>query len=108
MRVDPQGKPVKFRLAHVPTEPGEKIYVLEVPPERILQKGRLQPGRMFLIDTEEGRIVADEELKRKISHEHPYRQWLEEHMVELADLPEPPHVPEPSHENVLQRQQAFG
>src|SRR2546421_1605980 len=80
-----------------------EVGVLEVAPDRVLEKGRLQPGRMFLIDTEEGRIVADEELKRKISHEHPYRQWLEEHMVELADLPEPPHVPEPSHETVIQR-----
>ena len=85
-----------------------EVGVLEVPPDRILQKGRLQPGRMFLIDTEEGRIVADEELKRKISTEYPYRQWLDQHMVELAHLPEAPHLPEPSHETVLQRQQAFG
>src|ERR1051326_5758228 len=85
-----------------------EVGVLEVPPDRILQKGRLQPGRMFLIDTEEGRIVADEKLKRKISTEYPYRQWLDQHMVELAHLPEAPHLPEPSHETVLQRQQAFG
>src|SRR5262249_30513293 len=69
---------------------------------------RLQPGRMFLIDTEEGQIVADEDLKKRISTAHPYRQWLDQHMVELAHLPEPPHLPEPSHETVLQRQQAFG
>ena len=82
--------------------------VLEVPPENVLYKGRLQPGRMFFIDTEEGRIVADEEIKNKIAAEHPYRQWLDQHMIELGKLPEPPHLPEPSHETVLQRQQAFG
>jgi glutamate synthase (ferredoxin) len=54
-----------------------EVGVLDVPPERILQKGRLQPGRMFLIDTEEGRIVADEELKHKIARELPYREWLD-------------------------------
>jgi glutamate synthase (ferredoxin) len=82
--------------------------VLEVPPEKVLYKGRLQPGRMFVIDTEEGRIVADEEIKNKMANEHPYRQWLEQHMIELGKLPDPPHLPEPSHDTVLQRQQAFG
>ncbi len=82
--------------------------VLEVPPENVLQKGRLQPGRMFLIDTEAGRIVADEELKKKISTGQPYGEWLKQHMIELGQLPEPPHLPEPSHETVVQRQQAFG
>ncbi|HXJ76239.1 MAG TPA: glutamate synthase central domain-containing protein, partial [Candidatus Dormibacteraeota bacterium] len=82
--------------------------VLDVPPEKVLLKGRLQPGRMFFIDTEEGRIVADEEIKNKIAGEHPYRLWLDQHMIELAKLPDPPHLPEPSHETVLQRQQAFG
>src|SRR5579859_7048167 len=63
---------------------------------------------MFLVDTEEGRIVADEEIKQKISTEHPYRQWLNQYMVELADVPDAPHLPGPSHETVLRRQQAFG
>jgi glutamate synthase (ferredoxin) len=85
-----------------------EVGVLDIPPERILQKGRLQPGRMFLVDTEEGRIVADEEIKQKISTGHPYRQWLNQYMVELADVPDAPHLPEPSHETVLRRQQAFG
>jgi len=82
--------------------------VLEVPPERILQKGRLQPGRMFLVDIEQGRIVADEELKTKFATEHPYQQWLKEHHVLLEDLPEPPHHPPPDPATLLQRQQAFG
>jgi glutamate synthase (ferredoxin) len=63
---------------------------------------------MFLIDTEEGRIVDDEELKERIATEYPYRQWLNEHLLALEDLPEPPHVSEPDHLTVLHRQQAFG
>ncbi|MCI0748669.1 MAG: glutamate synthase large subunit [Verrucomicrobia subdivision 3 bacterium] len=85
-----------------------EVGVLDVAPERVLQKGRLQPGRMFLIDTEEGRIVADEEIKNKISSEHPYRAWLDQHMIELAHLPEPPDHTELTHQTVLRRQQAFG
>src|SRR5688572_9541257 len=85
-----------------------EVGVLDVAPDRVLQKGRLQPGRMFLIDTEEGRIVADEEIKGKISSEQPYRVWLDQHMVELAHLPEPPDHTEPTHQTVVRRQQAFG
>src|SRR5882724_7924958 len=85
-----------------------EVGVLDIPPDRILHKGRLQPGRMFLVDTEEGRIVADEEIKQKAATEHPYRKWLDDNMVKLADVPEAPHLPEPSHETILRRQQAFG
>ena len=85
-----------------------EVGVLEVPPEMVVQKGRLQPGRMFLIDTEEGRIVADEELKNKVAMEHPYQVWLDKNHVLLENLPEPPQVHEPDHRTVLQRQQAFG
>jgi glutamate synthase (ferredoxin) len=85
-----------------------EVGVLDIPPDRVLQKGRLQPGRMFLIDTELGRIVADEELKQKIAIERPYRLWLKENLVDLEDLPEPPHVHQPDHVSVLLRQQAFG
>ncbi len=85
-----------------------EVGVLDVAPERVLQKGRLQPGRMFLVDTEEGRIVADEELKGQMSTEQPYRVWLNENMIHLDDLPDPPHVFEPDHETVVQREMAFG
>ena len=85
-----------------------EVGVLDVPPDRVVAKGRLQPGRMFLIDTEQGRIIADEEIKKDIASHHPYRQWLDQHMMELTHLPGAPHLPEPSHETVLQRQQAFG
>jgi glutamate synthase (ferredoxin) len=85
-----------------------EVGVLEIAPERILHKGRLQPGRMFLVDTEEGRIVADEEIKHQMASAHPYREWLDKYMVELADVPDAPHLPGPDHETILRRQQAFG
>ena len=85
-----------------------EVGVLDVPAERVVQKGRLQPGRMFLIDTEEGRIVSDEELKLKIATERPYRAWLDENLIRLADVPDPGILPEPDHETVTQRQLAFG
>jgi glutamate synthase (ferredoxin) len=82
--------------------------VLQVEPERILQKGRLQPGRMFLVDTEQGRIVADEELKNKFARAYPYQEWLEKYHVLLENLPEPAEHTEPTHRKTLQLQQAFG
>ena len=82
--------------------------VLDIDPANILQKGRLQPGRMFLVDTELGRIIEDEEIKSKFSNERPYRQWLDENLVKLEDLPAAPEIPLPDHETLLQRQIAFG
>jgi glutamate synthase (ferredoxin) len=83
--------------------------VLDIPPERVLRKGRLQPGRMLLVDTEQGRIIGDEELKQQIASEHPYRQWLNENLVRLEDLPGVPNEWEvPSQETLLKRQKVFG
>jgi glutamate synthase (ferredoxin) len=83
--------------------------VLNIPPDRVLMKGRLQPGRMLLIDTQEGRIVSDEEIKRTIASERPYRKWLDENRVAMEDLPDAPEIPlAGDHEATLQRQQAFG
>jgi len=82
--------------------------VLDIAPENVLLKGRLQPGRMFLVDTKQGRIVEDEEIKKAITTERPYRQWLNEHLVHVADLPAAPEVPAPDHDTLLQRQIAFG
>jgi glutamate synthase (ferredoxin) len=62
--------------------------VLPVEPENVAYKGRLEPGRMFLVNMNEGRIVADEEIKQQIATEQPYREWLDKYRVELADLPE--------------------
>jgi glutamate synthase (NADPH/NADH) large chain len=85
-----------------------EVGVLDIDPERILHKGRLQPGRLFLVDTDEGRVVADEELKQRIATQKPYKSWVREHMISLTDLPEPASVIEPDHETVQQRQRAFG
>ena len=70
-------------------------------------KGRLQPGKMFLIDTRQGRIVSDDEIKDELAAQHPYGEWLAAGMVDLRDLPEREHVVF-SHDSVLRRQQMFG
>jgi glutamate synthase (NADPH/NADH) large chain len=85
-----------------------EVGVLDVDPQQIAMKGRLQPGKMFLIDTEEGRIIDDAELKQKIAAENPYREWLNEHMMRISELPAARELPEPDHLTVLLRQQVFG
>jgi glutamate synthase (ferredoxin) len=85
-----------------------EVGVLNIPADRIVRKDRLQPGRMLLVDTVQGRIITDEEIKEQIINEHPYQEWLSEHLVSLEDLPEAPHVHESDHATVLKRQQAFG
>ena len=85
-----------------------EVGVLDIPTDRVLLKGRLQPGRMFLVDTEEGRIVADEEIKLRTANEKPYGQWLRDNLVTLQEVPESPSVAEADHETVLKRQLAFG
>jgi glutamate synthase (NADPH/NADH) large chain len=82
--------------------------VLDTAPENVLRKGRLQPGRMFVVDTAQGRIIEDEEIKKSVSSAHPYRKWLDEHMVHLADIADAPEMPVPDHQTLLQRQIAFG
>jgi glutamate synthase (ferredoxin) len=82
--------------------------VLDVAPEDVVQKGRLQPGRMFLVDTVQGRIVDDGELKKQFTSERPYRQWLNDHLVHLDDIEDAADVPSPDHKTLLQRQVAFG
>jgi glutamate synthase domain-containing protein 2/glutamate synthase domain-containing protein 1/glutamate synthase domain-containing protein 3 len=82
--------------------------VLEIPPQDVVRKGRLQPGRMFLVDTTQGRIIEDEEIKRTVAAERPYRQWLDEHLVKLDDLPPAGALPQVDHDTLLQRQVAFG
>jgi glutamate synthase (ferredoxin) len=85
-----------------------EVGVLNVPPENVLIKERLHPGRIFLVDTAQGRIIDDAELKQALATEHPYQEWLKQHMISLRDVPPPPHVHEPDHQTVLQRQQVFG
>ena len=85
-----------------------EVGVIEFPPEQIQQKGRLQPGRMFLVDTEEGRIVVDNEIKGKIARQKPYRRWLEENRIELRGLFQPSKPPPIDPETLAQRLRAFG
>ena len=82
--------------------------VLPVEAKKIRQKGRLQPGRMFLVDTVQGRIIDDEEIKGEIVGRKPYRSWVTEYRVSLDELPEPLNVPQPDHQTLRQRQQVFG
>ncbi len=82
--------------------------VLDIPPDQVVTKGRLEPGVMFLVDLERGVIVDDEEIKREIASKYPYGDWLREFMLPLAEVPEAPQVPGPDHETLLHRQQAFG
>jgi glutamate synthase (ferredoxin) len=84
-----------------------EVGVLDIPPENVLIKERLHPGRIFLVDTAQGRIVHDEEIKRAYASERPYKEWLRQNLVPIEALPSAP-VPEPDHETVLHRQQVFG
>src|SRR4030095_924103 len=85
-----------------------EVGVLDIPPENILLKGRLQPGKMFLVDISEGRIIDDTELKARLCREHPYGEWLKKELVALEELPASPHLPEPDHATVTKRQVLFG
>jgi hypothetical protein len=87
-----------------------EVGVLDIAAENVLAKGRLQPGRMFLVDTAAGRIVDDDELKASMAARQPYRAWLDQHLVRLEHLPAPASEPAPAAEGptLLTRQQAFG
>ena len=84
-----------------------EVGVLDIDQSKIVRKGRLQPGRMFLIDTAQGRIIDDEEIKQELAQAEPYEEWLADGLVELHDLPEREHMVY-SHDSVLRRQQMFG
>jgi len=85
-----------------------EVGVLPVAPERVLHKGRLQPGKMFLVSIDEGRIIDDTELKMKLATERPYAEWLSENLIPIETLP-PVEVPAPPGEETLRRRQiAFG
>ena len=81
--------------------------VLDVPSAEIVAKGRLQPGKMFLIDTAQGRIVSDDEIKEDLSKQEPYGEWLHAGLLDLKTLPERVRV-QPNHESVVRRQVSFG
>jgi glutamate synthase (ferredoxin) len=85
-----------------------EVGVLDIPPEKVRVKERLHPGRVFLVDMQQGRIIDDAELKAAYAAAQPYAQWLADHLMPLARLPAPPRVPEPDHATVLHRQQMYG
>jgi glutamate synthase (ferredoxin) len=82
--------------------------VLQIPPEKVIKKGRLQPGKMFLVDTVQGRIIPDEEIKQNLATDKPYGDWVKVNHKLLADLPKATKVQSPEHSPLLQRQKAFG
>ncbi|MZE79900.1 glutamate synthase large subunit [Streptomyces xinghaiensis] len=84
-----------------------EVGVVDVDPAKVVRKGRLQPGRMFLVDTAEHRIIEDDEIKAELAAEQPYQEWLETGLIDLADLPEREHVAH-THASVIRRQQTFG
>ena len=86
---------------------GSEVGVLDIDPAKVVRKGRLQPGRMFLVDTVEHRIIEDDEIKSELAAENPYRDWLAAGLTELADLPEREHIVH-THASVTRRQQTFG
>src|SRR5690606_37016291 len=82
---------------------------LSIPEHRIVKKWRLQPGKMFLIDLLQGRIIDDHEIKTQLAGERPYQQWIERLRIKLESLPAPHQAPEtPPAASLLDRQQAFG
>ena len=87
---------------------GSETGVLDVPPENVLYKERIYPGRMFMLDTERGEIVQDQDLKDALASRRPYGDWLTENMVALDDLPEPADVHGPDFDTLTRRQAAFG
>jgi len=87
---------------------GSEVGVLPTPESKIVKKWRLQPGKMFLIDLVEGRIIDDEEIKAELTHAKPYQKWLNDTQIKVEDLPEENPAMAPDHETMLDAQQAFG
>ncbi|RBW69498.1 glutamate synthase large subunit [Bacillus taeanensis] len=85
-----------------------EVGVIDVEPERVVRKERLSPGKMLLIDLEEGRIIADEELKHTITSEQPYREWLDNNLLHVNELPKANAEIEYSSDELLTRHKAFG
>jgi glutamate synthase domain-containing protein 2/glutamate synthase domain-containing protein 1/glutamate synthase domain-containing protein 3 len=85
-----------------------EVGVLPIKPENIAKKWRLQPGRIFLIDFKQGRIIDDNEIKRDLVEKRPWKEWINQYMIPLDDLPAPRNVQEPEHDTLRVRQHAFG
>ncbi|NBJ15264.1 MAG: glutamate synthase large subunit [Dehalobacter sp. 4CP] len=85
-----------------------EVGVLDIKPENVKYKGRLEPGKMLLIDTEAQRIISDEEIKKNVSLMHPYEEWNKKHIVYLSDLPADDELEAPMLEDIISQQKAFG
>src|SRR5581483_348436 len=85
-----------------------EVGVLPIKPEDVVKKWRLQPGKIFLIDTKQGRIIDDSEIKRELVDKRPWRRWLDENLIELDNLPQSKNIQQPDHDTLLVRQHAFG
>ena len=84
-----------------------EVGVLDIEPGKVVRKGRLQPGKMFLVDTAQHRIIEDDEIKAQLAAEQPYAEWLDAGLIHLKDLPEREHIVH-THASVTRRQQTFG
>ncbi|MDH2416653.1 glutamate synthase large subunit [Nocardioides sp. CER19] len=95
------------------TDDGMVVYASEagvlhgIDPAKVVRKGRMQPGRMFLVDTDEHRIIEDDEIKAELAAEHPYDEWLHAGLIRLEDVPDREHIIH-THASVTRRQQVFG
>lgn len=87
---------------------GSEVGALDIFSDDIIYKDRLRPGKMLLVDLEAGKIIPDDEIKTQIASELPYKDWVENNLFDLADLPEPKEVVPPSSEGLLKQQLAFG
>lgn len=85
-----------------------EVGVLEVAPENVKIKDRLHPGRIFMVDTKQGRIIGDEEIKQQFIDEHPYGDWLKKNLMTIENIPTPKQIHGSDSDTLLQRQQAFG
>ncbi|MDF2985437.1 MAG: glutamate synthase [Eubacterium sp.] len=85
-----------------------EVGVVEIKPENVKYKGRLEPGRMLLIDTKAQRIISDEEIKESVAKAHPYGEWNKKHIFNLSDMPVEKSKEEKVREDILQQQKAFG
>ncbi|HXR98982.1 MAG TPA: glutamate synthase large subunit [Pyrinomonadaceae bacterium] len=102
-------RPARYYITHDDlVVMASEVGVLDIPAERIVAKGSLKPGNMFVVDTIQGRIIGDDELKHTLAREHPYQEWLDANMIALDHLPEPPYVHTTNTETILQRQRVFG
>lgn len=85
-----------------------EVGVIDIAPEDVVLKDRIRPGRMLLVDTQEGRIISDDELKNSMAAQLPYQAWLDEHKMDLEDLEDAPELPVTDFGSLLKRQHAFG